>query len=102
MRSAVVVWLVLAACSGDEKLPKGPIAADVTHYDLAFDIDSRAAKATVTATVTTGGDCLTLPFRGQDLTSAKLDGVDATTTVDGVHITVCGRGWKAGDTLTLE
>jgi len=102
MRRAVVVFGVLAACGGDEKLPKGPIAAQVTHYDLVLDLDSRAAKATVTATVTTGGDCLTLPFRGQDLTSATLDGAAADTMVDATSITACGRGWKAGDTVTLE
>jgi aminopeptidase N len=103
MRRIAVVLGVLAACGGsDENLPKGPIAAQVTHYDLTLDLDSRAATATVTATVMTGGDCLTLPFRGQDLTSAKLDGTDATTTVDAATITACGRGWKAGDTVTLE
>ena len=102
MRRVVVVCWFLAACGGDEKLPKGPIAAQVTHYDLAVDLDSRAATATVTATVMTGGDCLTLPFRGQDLTDAKLDGTDAKATVDATTLTACGRGWKAGDTLTLE
>src|SRR5690242_13576606 len=103
MRRIAVVLGVLAACGGgDENLPKGPIAAQVTHYDLTLDLDSRAATASVTATVMTGGDCLTLPFRGQDVTSAKLDGADATTTVDATTITACGRGWKAGDTVTLE
>jgi aminopeptidase N len=102
MRRLVVVCL-LAACGGsDENLPTGPVTAQVTHYDLAFDVDSRVAHATVSATVTTGGDCITLPFRGQDLTAATLDGKDADVTVDGASITACGRGWNEGDTLTLE
>src|SRR5690349_5907672 len=102
MRRLAVVCL-LAACGGnDAALPTGPITAQVTHYDLAFDVDTRVAHATVTATVTTGGDCITLPFRGQDLTAATLDGEDASVTGDGASITACGPGWDAGATLTLE
>src|SRR5690242_10498091 len=101
MRRLVVC--LLAACGGnDAPLPTGPITAQVTHYDLAFDVDTRVAHATVTATVTTGGDCITLPFRGQAVTAVTLDGKDADVTGDAASITACGPGWDEGSTLTLE
>ncbi len=104
-------WLfvlgALAACGGDdgESVPPGPIAATVTHYDYTFDITSRAAHATVTATVTTAGDCFALPFRGEGLNAAtaKLGGVAArTATVDAGVLTVCGEGLAVDSELTLD
>jgi aminopeptidase N len=94
----------LAACgTSAPPPPTGPIAAQITHYDLSFDLDSHAAHATVTGTVTTGGDCWTLPFRGQDAAALMLDGVAAVTTAsDATTLTACGRGYEAGKTLALD
>jgi aminopeptidase N len=102
MRRACFVVLALAAC-GDDPLPTGPITAHVTHYDFTFDVDSRAAHATVTATVDTGGDCWTLPLRAQDLANPELDQVAATSaTVDATSLTICGRGYRDGAQLVLD
>lgn len=95
----------LAACGGDAGGPTGEITAAVTHYDYRFDVDSRAAHATVTATVETPGDCLTLPFRAQDLSvaTAKIDGAAIKHgSVDATTLRLCGPGHEAGDTLTLD
>ena len=104
MRSRALVVVLLAACGGSGKAPPtGPIAADVTHYDYKFDLDTRAAHATVTATVTTGGDCWKLPFRATAPANPKLDGKDAASaTADGTSLTVCGKGYDAGETLVLD
>jgi aminopeptidase N len=91
---------LLAAC-GDDPLPTGPITARVTHYDYAFDIDSRAAHVELTLAVETGGDCLTLPFRAQGLTAATLDGDVATATVAGDTVVLCGIGYRDGRELAL-
>jgi len=83
----------------------GPIAATVTHYDYAFDVESRAAHARVTATVDTAGDCLRLPFRAErfDASTARLDDAPvASAKVEADLLTVCGPGHRAGETLTLD
>lgn len=96
----------LAACGDDgESIAPGPIAATVTHYDYTFDIETRAAHATVTATVTTAGDCFALPFRGDGLNAAtaELGGKPArTATVDAGVLTLCGDGLAAGSELTFD
>jgi aminopeptidase N len=100
----VALLCLLVACGddgNDEPLPTGPIAATVTHYDFAFDIDSRAAHAKLTLNVTTGGDCFTLPLRAQAPTNALLGGEPATATVEADMLKVCGVGQRAGET-TLE
>lgn len=98
--------LVLAACGGDADGPTGPITARISHYDLAFDVDSRAAHATITADIEVGGDCLKLPFRGSevDVPTLKIDGapmktvqVDPNGTID-----MCGSGYRAGTQIELE
>ncbi len=100
-RLLAVTWL--AACgSSPSPPPTGPIVADVTRYDLAFDLDSHAGHATVTGTVTTAGDCWSLPFRAQDLANVTLDGKPAQPTTDGMTITACGKGYEAGATLVLD
>jgi len=104
MQRAFLVGVV-AACggSGSTPPPTGPITATVTHYDYKFDIDSRAAHATVTADVTTGGDCWTLPFRGQALANVALDGVAITNvTSDATSLTACGKGYDTGEMLVLD
>jgi len=66
MRRALTL-LALAACGGDTSPPPtGPITARVTLYDFHFDLDSRAAHATVNAIIVNGGDCWQLPFRAQE------------------------------------
>ena len=100
MRLALIT--ALAACGGSsEDGPKGAITARVTHYDLAFDVDTRAAHATITADVEVEGDCLTLPFRGSqvDLAGAKIDGETArqVTLLDGGNLEMCGSGYRAGE-----
>jgi aminopeptidase N len=88
---------MLAACGGDdEPPPTGAIEAAVTHYDYAFDIESRAAHAKLVLDVTAGGDCITLPFRAQSPANALLAGEPATATVDGNNVTLCGVGVHAG------
>ena len=92
----------MAACGGGG--PTGPITAHVDHYDYRFDVDSRVAHATLTATVETGGDCLTLPFRaeGFDANTAKVDGAAAGGSLAGSQLTLCGDGTDEGGTLTLD
>lgn len=105
MRRLAVSLLALAACGGDDAGPTGEIAATVTHYDYTFDITTRAAHATVTATVDTGGDCLSLPFRatGFDPTTVLVDGKPATQAqTNGVALLVCGAGHAAGKTITID
>ena len=100
----LLVLLVLAACGGDEA-PVGAISATVTHYDYAFDIETRAAHAKVTATVDVEGDCLTLPLRARELdaTSLRVDGAPAARgTVTEEALTLCGPGHETGATITLE
>ncbi|MBV8757877.1 MAG: hypothetical protein JO257_11390 [Deltaproteobacteria bacterium] len=99
----VLAVILLTACGGsDDKLPTGPITATVTTYDLALDLDSRAAHAKVTADVTTGGDCWQLPFRGTTPTKALLNGKPADVTLDATSITACGAGFAPGKPLVLE
>jgi aminopeptidase N len=102
MRLALAVILLTACGGSDDKLPTGPIAAQVTEYDVAFDLDSRAAVAKVTATVTEGGDCWTLPFRGGAPTKVLLDGKPAEATQDATSITACGTGFDTKKPLVLE
>jgi aminopeptidase N len=103
-RVAAVALTAITGCggSGTPPSPTGPISATVTHYDYKLDLDSRAAHATVTATITAGGDCWTLPFRGQDPTNVTLDGVAAAVTADATSLTACGSGHEDGATLVLD
>jgi aminopeptidase N len=100
----LVVLAAIAACGGSgNPRPSGPIDATITHYDYKLDLDSRAAHASVTATVNTGGDCWSLPFRAQEPANVTLDGEPAVSfTVDGGRLTACGAGYTEGATLVLE
>ena len=102
----VLLMTSLAACGGDDDGGAvGPIAATVTHYDYRFDIESRAAHATVTGTVTTAGDCWTLPLRARALDTATilLDGAPVTSgAVADDQLTVCGGSHAAGAAIQLE
>lgn len=108
MRLLLSLILVTAAC-GDDGTPatyEGPIEASVTHYDYTFDLDSRAAHAKVTASVTTAGDCFTLPFRGEAPGNIAFDGKPATRTnvADGT-LQACkdgGVGEEASFDLELD
>jgi len=111
LRSLLPLFL-LAACGGgddddgaaappDAAPPTGAITADVTQYELAFDLTTRYARATVHARVTEAGDCLTLPFRGELVGAVQLDGVAATVTSSDTTLTACGGGWDAGAELVL-
>ncbi|HEY5949670.1 MAG TPA: hypothetical protein VIV40_29450 [Kofleriaceae bacterium] len=97
MRRVALLGLLFACGDdGDGPPPTGPITASVTHYDYSFDIDSRAAHTKLTLDVTTGGDCITLPFRAQSLTNVTLGGDVATATMQGEMINVCGTGQRVG------
>ncbi|MBA2543454.1 MAG: hypothetical protein H0V17_27680 [Deltaproteobacteria bacterium] len=103
MRTAIA-FALLAACGGNDGGPTGPITARITHYDLTFDVDSRAAHAEITAAIDVGGDCLTLPFRGADLqaTALTINGESAskiTFLTDAVEL--CGSGYEAGTEVTF-
>lgn len=107
--ASVLIATLAAACGGgsgdDVPPPTGPITLDITHYDYRFDMDSLAASVTITATVTVGGDCLDLPYRAGELQTAetKLDSVVArSVTVDNNVAHICGTGYFAGETLTVD
>jgi aminopeptidase N len=103
MRRALLVVIAACGSSSPKPPPTGPITATVTHYDYKFDLDSRAAHATVTATIVTGGDCWTVPFRAQSPANVMLDGVAATqVTSDATTLTACGKGYEDGATLVLD
>ncbi|HUJ60023.1 MAG TPA: M1 family aminopeptidase [Kofleriaceae bacterium] len=102
-RTALVV--VVAACGGgghEPPPPTGPITAHVTHYDYTIDLASRAAHATVTAAIDTGGDCWTVPLRAQAPANVMLDGVAASASAANDQLVVCGTGYPDGDTLVLD
>ncbi len=100
MRRALLVMLVLAACGEDG--PPGTIELHVTHYDYAFDIDSRAAHAELTIAIDKGGDCMTLPLRATDgFAAPTIDGKSVSATLDGSTATFCGSGYDTGSTVTL-
>ena len=100
--------LALAACGhGDPVGPEGPITARISHYDLAFDVDTRAAHATITAEIEVAGDCLKLPFRGSevDVAAIKVNGELARTVgIDVVTQTIelCGAGFDVGEQVAFE
>jgi aminopeptidase N len=102
-----VVVVTAAACGGgsgdDTPPPTGPITAHVDHYLYRFDLDSRVASVTMTATVETAGDCLTLPFRAWDLSPMRIDGVEVRSmdVVDD-KVTACGTGYAAGAVLAID
>jgi aminopeptidase N len=104
MRRFLAIGLWLGACGGDDG-PTGPITARITHYDYAFDIDTREATAKLTASIEVGGDCLALPFRGKGLVAEgmKIDGaaMRSVSVADGT-ITMCGAGYDAGTEVTFE
>jgi aminopeptidase N len=103
MRRALLVLASVAACGGDdEPLPTGPITARVTHYDFRFDVESRAAHAKLTLALDAGGDCVTLPFRAQDLAGAMLDGAPAAATIVDDNVQLCGAGYRQGTTIVAE
>jgi aminopeptidase N len=102
MRRALLVVCVAAACgSSPQPPPTGPIDATITTYDFTFDLATRHASAILTATVNTGGDCLTLPFRAKNLTNVTIDGVAAGGALAQNLLTICGAGWDAGSELTI-
>lgn len=103
MRSVVAIVMVVACSTEPPAPPTGAIDAHVTHYAYTFDLDSRAAHATLTATVDTGGDCWQLPFRAQGATAVELGGAPArSAVVDAATLVACGAGWPAGATLVLD
>ena len=100
-----LLLVILAACSGgdDGPPPTGPIQAHVDHYEYHFDLETRRAQVTITATVETAGDCLTLPFRGAELDPAvRIDGEAAGGTLGNTTLTVCGAGYTSGHVLTID
>jgi aminopeptidase N len=107
MRARWLAIVLLGTACGEpppEPPPTGPMAVTVDRYDFSFDLDPyvREGRARVEATITTGGDCLSLPMRAERLGDVLLDGVVARATLaDGV-LTACGDGRRAGEPLVLE
>jgi aminopeptidase N len=113
-RLTTLAILVTACGGGGSHAPDamtgfmGPIAYDVSHYDYAIDMSSRAAVADVKFTVTTAGDCMTIPFRPDVADAISFDGMPAAGPgVDGGAdtLTACeptGHGWATGTQVTLE
>jgi aminopeptidase N len=95
-RVALLLFLIACGDDGDGPPPTGPITASVTNYDYAFDVDTRAAHTKLSLTVTVGGDCITLPFRAQNVSNVLLGGEPATAAVEGETIKVCGTGQREG------
>ncbi|MEO8844176.1 MAG: M1 family aminopeptidase [Kofleriaceae bacterium] len=95
--------MLAAAGCGTDPGPTGPLTAHATHYDLALDLDSRAAHSKVTLVAETAGNCLTLPFRADSLTAVAFDGRpgDGTQNADQT-LTICGDGVAQGATFTVE
>ncbi|MBA3540128.1 MAG: hypothetical protein H0T79_10915 [Deltaproteobacteria bacterium] len=93
------------ACGSDEAAPLGDATATVTHYDYRFDLDTRAAHTTVTATLDTPGNCVTLPFSAEapDAATLLVDGAPPTEATAGAGtLKLCGAGRAAGSTITLD
>src|ERR1043165_2325345 len=99
MRRALLLCLVFAACGDDP--PTGPLAYHVTHYDYAFDVESRAAHATVTLKVDQGGDCFDIPLRNDSPANATIDGEMVSAAGDGTKLMVCGSGYETGSEIAL-
>ena len=99
---AILALFGAIGCGDDDPPPTGPMTVSVRHYDYAFDLDSRAATATLTLLVSTGGDCLSLPMRAHSPTDVTLGGdpIVSGELVDDV-LTVCGEGFAAGEEIDL-
>ncbi len=107
LRWLAVVALVVGACGSEdepEPLPTGPMAYQVRAYDYAFDLETRRAAVRVTFEITTGGDCLSIPFRATGLGDVLLDDepVGQGSGLDGEVLTVCGDGWRDGEVIALS
>lgn len=100
----ILVAPCVVACGDDAPTTyTGPIEASVTHYDYAFDVDSRAAHATITAEVTTPGDCFSLPFRAEAPTAVMLAGKQpSSVTTDAGTLQVCVDGGVGEGAFDLE
>jgi aminopeptidase N len=112
--------LTLAACGGSSGAEDGGTAHDaapdltpltgaigfeVTDYDYTFDLTNRQARSVVALDVTTGGNCVTLPFRPAAAHDVALGGAPAEpVTVAGGQLTACrpDQGFAAGATITLD
>ena len=105
MRPALTLLaaVCLGGCGGSDPPPTGPISYQVLHYDYAFDLESRAAGASLTLLVGAGGgDCIDIPLRAGDLADIFLDGEQVGGTLrDGV-LHVCGAGWEEGTEIELR
>jgi len=97
------VLALVAACGSDAPPPKGPIGADITHYDYTFDMTTLAAHTAVTATVTTAGDCYSISTRAQDVANIDINHGDLVSgSIDGGTITACGHGYEVGETIVVD
>src|SRR5262245_42483973 len=99
---ASVGALAGAVCGGGGPAPTGTMEVAVSSYDVAFDLDTRHATADLTATVTTAGDCLTVPFRAENLSDTRLDGAPAGGHIADDLLTLCGAGWDVGATIDVH
>lgn len=76
--------------------------ATITHYDYAFDLPTRMARATLTAVLETPGNCITVPMRAAGtITSVAGEAPHEGTRVEGGQATFCGAGWAAGTEVAI-
>lgn len=114
-RFAYAIAILVGACGGGGSAQPdaapvvytGAITYDVTHYDMAIDMTTRAATVDARFTVTTAGDCLTIPFKPDVADAISFDGVPAIGPgVDAAAdtLTACeptGHGWASGTEVVL-
>ena len=101
MGRALLLCLLVGLLGCGDDPPTGPLAYHVTHYDYTFDVETRAAHATVTLKVDESGDCFDIPFRADAPANATIDGDEVSAAADGTKLQVCGSGYSAPEEIKL-
>jgi len=76
----------------------------ITRYDHALDLETRGLRATLTARVSTPGDCVTLAFTHGEPAEVLVDDAparDVTVTADALRLCHPGAGFAPGATVSL-
>ena len=97
----VAAVTMLVACATEPR-PQGQMAVGVTHYDFAFDVETSVATVTITMTVHSAGNCLSLPLRTTSIDNVLIDDEQARVSVANGMLTACGPGWHANDAIALS